>query len=255
MSQQIARWTYLSQVVVQRATLVSILSLALAGAVWSLAATVGLLPWLRLDVGLGDTSIDAGVAAQLGLTLLLLGLCFFVPMNDRVMRLENSHRTFQVTMWDVAQAYQAAHAADRDGCFRLKSEFDSVRERLEYLRRHPDLGRLEPEVLEMAAQMSHESRDLAETYSTERVDRARQFLRQRQQEADETTERVRAAIATCRELRSWLERVEIEESRASAEVARLKEELEPLLHALGLGPAGLLESNVEIFGHRTFAAE
>ena len=66
-------------------------------------------------------------------------------MNDRVMRLENSHRSFRVTMWDVAQAYQAAHAADRDGCFRLKSEFDSVRERLEHLRRHPDLGVLEPD--------------------------------------------------------------------------------------------------------------
>ena len=47
-------------------------------------------------------------------------------MNDRVMRLENSHRTFRVTMGDVARAYQAAHATDRDGCFSLKSEFDSV---------------------------------------------------------------------------------------------------------------------------------
>ena len=37
----------------------------------------------------------------------------------------------------------------------------------------------------MAAQMSHESRELAEVYSTERVDRARQFLRQRQEEADQ----------------------------------------------------------------------
>ena len=160
MSQQIARWTYQSQVMVQRATLVSILSLAVAGAVWSLGAAIGFAPWLRLDVGLGDVSTDAGTAVQLALTLLLLGLCFFVPMNDRVMRLENSHRTFRVTMWDVAQAYQAAHAADRDGCFSLKSEFDSVRARLEHLRRHPDLGKLEPEILEMAAQMSHESREL-----------------------------------------------------------------------------------------------
>ena len=38
MSEHIARWTYLSQVIVQRATLVSILSLAAAGALWSLAA-------------------------------------------------------------------------------------------------------------------------------------------------------------------------------------------------------------------------
>ena len=64
-------------------------------------------------------------------------------------------------MWDVAQAYQAAHAADRDGVFNLPSEFDSVRERIEHLRRHPDLGRLKPEILELAAQISHESRELA----------------------------------------------------------------------------------------------
>jgi len=30
-------------------------------------------------------------------------------------------------------------------------EFDAVRERLAYLRDHPDLSRLEPEVLEVAA--------------------------------------------------------------------------------------------------------
>ncbi len=255
MSQQIARWTYVSQVIVQRVTLVSILALAVAGLAWSLAAAVGFAPWLHLDVGLGGVATDAGQAIQLGLTLFLLGLCFFIPMNDRVMRLETSHRTFRVTMWDVAQAYQAAHAADRDGCFRLKSEFDSVRERLEHLRRHPDLSRLEPEILEMAAQMSHESRDLAEIYSTERVERARQFLRQRQAEADETTERAQAAVATCRELKGWLERVETEEGRARSALAYLKEELEPLLDALELRPTRSPDSNVEIFGHRTFAAE
>ena len=256
MSEHIARWTYLSQVIVQRATLVSILSLAAAGALWSLAAAVGFAPWLQLNVGLGGTgSVDAGLAVQLALSLLLLGLCFFIPMNDRVMRLENSHRTFRVTMWDVAQAYQTAHAADRDGCFRLKSEFDSVRERLDHLRRHPDLGKLEPEILEMAAQMSHLSRELAETYSTERVERARQFLRQRQEEADQMAERVSAASATCREIKGWLERVEIDEDRARSELARFREELEPLLHVLDLGPVGASGSNVEIFSQRTFAAE
>ena len=255
MSQHIARWTYLSQVIVQRVTLVSILSLAVAGAAWSLAAAVGLAPWLRLDVGLGGASIDAGFAVQVALTLLLLGLCFFVPMNDRVMRLENSHRTFRVTMWDVAQAYQAAHAADRDGCFSLKSEFDSVRERIEHLRRHSDLGKLEPEVLEMAAQMSHESRELGEIYSTERVERARQFLQQRQEEADQMTERVRAASTACRDLKGRLERVEIEEDGARSELARFKEELEPLLDALELRPVESPGSNVEVFSQRTFAAE
>ena len=121
---------------------------------------------------------------------------------------------FRVTMSDVAQAYQAAHAADREGVFELTSEFDSVRERIEYLRRHPDLGSLQPELLEMAAQMSHESRDLAEIYSTERVERARHFLRQRQEEAEQMRHRVQAAFTTCSELRLWLERVEIDEDFA-----------------------------------------
>jgi hypothetical protein len=158
-------------------------------------------------------------------------------------------------MWDVAQAYQTAHAADRDGCFTLKREFDSVRERLEHLRHHPDLGKLEPEILEMAAQMSHESRELAEIYSTERVERAQQFLRQRQEEADQMTERVGAASATCRELKERLERVEIEEDHARSALVRFREELEPLIHLLDLGPIGASGPNVEIFGQRTFAAE
>ena len=171
------------------------------------------------------------------------------------MRLETSHRNFRVTMWDVAQAYQAAHAADRDGVFELKSEFDSVRERIEYLRRHPDLGRLEPEILEMAAQMSHESRDLAEIYSTERVDRARHFLRQRQEEAEQMKERVQVAYATCRELRRWLERVEIDEDIARSEVARLKEELLELLPHFDLRAVDGSGSNVELFDRHSFAAE
>ncbi len=255
MSQKLSHWMYLSQVIAQRVTLVSMLSLAMASALWTVAAAAGLVPWLELQVALGGVPVDAGIAVQLALTLLLLGLCFFVPMNDRVMRLENSHRNFRVTMWDVAQAYQAAHAADRDGVFRLKSEFDSVRERLEHLRRHPDLRKLEPEILEMAAQMSHESRDLAEIYSEERVDRAKQFLQQRQKEADQMRERVRAAAVTCRELRCWFERVEVDEDQARSELSHLKDELEPLLHALALEPVEAFGSNVEALGQRTYAAE
>ena len=97
-----------------------------------------------------------------------------------------------------------------------------LRERLEHLRRHPDLGKLEPEILEIAAQMSHESRDLADIYSTERVERAQQFLRQRQEEADQMTDRVRTASATCRELKGWLERVEsrLEEVKAPRQVSQ-----------------------------------
>ena len=252
----LSRWSYWSQAIVQRLTLALLLSLATAGGLWSISAAAGLVPWLQLQVELGGSApVEAGIAIQLTLSALLLGLCFFVPSSDRVIRLENSHRNFRVTMWDVAQAYQAAHAADRDGVFQLRSEFDSVRERVEHLRRHPDLGRLEPEILEMAAQMSHESRELAEIYSTDRVDRARHFLRQRQEEAEQMKVRVQVAYATCRELKHWLERVEIEEDIARSEVARLKEELVELLPQFDLRAVDGSGSNVELFNHHTFAAE
>ena len=69
------------------------------------------------------------------------------------------------------------------------------------------------------------------------------------------TERVGAASATCRELKGRVERVEIDEDRARSALARFREELEPLIHLLDLGPVGTSGSNVEIFGQRTFAAE
>ena len=247
-------WSHWSQVFIQRLTHAFLVALAVVGALWSISAAVGVTPWLQVELG-GSTPVKAGLAIQLTLTALAVGLCFFIPSSHRVLRLETSHRNFRVTMWDVAQAYQIAHAADRDGVFELQSEFDSVRERIETLRRHPDLERLEPEILEMAAQMSHESRELAEIYSTERVDRARDFLRQRQQEAEQMKDRVQHAYATCRELKRWLERVEVEEYTARYEVARLKDELMELLPHFDLRAVHGSASNVEHFDRRNFAAE
>jgi len=66
----------------------------------------------------------------------------------------------------------------------MSSEFDAVRERLAYLRDHPDLDSLEPQVLELAAQMSHQSRELSDIYNDEKVTRAKTFLKQRQEEAE-----------------------------------------------------------------------
>jgi len=250
-----SRWLYLSLVIVQRLTQACLLGLAVVGFLWGAAAVAGLAPWLELAVGLGgDAPVDAGPAIQMTVTFLLLGLCFFLPMNDRVLRLENSHRVFRTTMRDVALAYQFAHAADRDGVFKLQSEFDSVRERLEHVRAHPDLARLEPEILEIAAQMSHESRELAEIYSTERVDRARHFLRQRQEEAERMRERVQAAHVAVRDLKLWLARVEDDEEVARSEVERLKEELAEILPSLDLRPE-FGSSNVERFDPRGLAAE
>jgi hypothetical protein len=103
--------------------------------------------------------------------------------------------------------------------------------------------------------MSHESRELAEIYSTERVERARRFLQQRQQEAEQMEARVQAAHTACRELKCWLERVEGDEEMARSEAARLKAEVEELLPTLNPMPTEHSLGNVEVFGHRTFAAE
>ena len=97
-------------------------------------------------------------------------------------------------MADVAEAYHHAHAGDRQGVFRLSSEFDQVRERIEYLRDHPDLKLLEADVLTLAAQMSQQSHRLAEIYSDERVARAKDFLQQRQEEAEEQQRRIVEAL-------------------------------------------------------------
>jgi hypothetical protein len=248
----LSSWMQLSQVFVQRIALTLLVGLAAAGSLWCVAAATGLAPWLALEVGVGgETPVDAGKAIQLVLTLFLLGLCHFVPMNSRVMRLELSHRKFEVGMWDVARAYQIAHAADRDALFQLEGEFDGIRERLKFLRSHPDLGSLEPEILELAAQMSHESRELAEIYSNERVERARAFLQQRRREAEQMKERVQTAHSVCRDLKRLLRSVELDEEVVRTRLAQFKADLEDLLPILDLRPADPPYANVELLrGHR-----
>lgn len=240
MTQGLQTWLYTAQMVMQRLALILIVTLAACAAAWTSAAAVGWAPWMQVELRLGETAVAAGTAVQSTLTLLLVGLCFFLPTNARVMQLERSHRDFTVSMWDVARAYQAVHSADRQEAFELKSEFDSVRDRLNYLRHHSELGALEPEILEIAAQMSHESRDLAEAYSVERVAHARDCLRQRQEEAHVYQERVQQAHAICREIKSWLGKVEVEEAIARSQLQMLKEQLDEILPALGLAtdPAG-----------------
>lgn len=76
-------------------------------------------------------------------------------------RLERNHHSFAVCVDDVAQACCQAHAADRTGVFALSGEFESMRVRMEHLRQHPDFQHLEPELRQLAAQMSLEARDLA----------------------------------------------------------------------------------------------
>ncbi|WP_261397873.1 DNA repair protein [Maritimibacter alkaliphilus] len=225
---------------IQAAGLALLLGLTLAATVTTLSAVAGWLPWLQIDAAFGETALPAaGQSVQIGLTLVLLALAAYAPLHGRVMRLEGSHRRFHMSMEDVARAYHAAHAADRTGTFRLSSQFDEVRDRIAFLRDHPDLGGLEPGILESAAQMSQVSHELAETYSDEKVERARTFLRQRQEEVALFNERLDQAKIAMQEIRGWRDAVEMEEAVAESQLNRLKAELNDLLPELQMGMAGL----------------
>ena len=200
----------------------------------TVAAAVGLLPFLTLPLRFGDTVVpQAGMVLQVGIALLLVCIAAVLPSGLRVLRLERSHRDFAMCMSDVADAYHAAHAADRAGAFRLGAEFDAVKERIMYLRQHPDLGSIEPEILEIAAQMSFTSRDLAQTYSDENVSRARGFLSHREEEIALFESRIGKAVAVSRELRDRTAAVETAERDNDTRLKALEDEFGDLLHDLG----------------------
>ena len=200
----------------------------------SVAAGFGALPWPGFNLSYGGQTLEnAGMWVQLAVTVLFIILTFYLPANSRMARLERSHRNFAIGMDDVARAYRTAHAADRAGVFALSGEFDAMRARLENLRSHPDLAHLEPELLQLAAQMSHETRDLARTYSDDKVNRAKTFLKQRQEEAQALTDRLAIARRTCDELRRWLGDIEAEEHKAQTQIKRLEADLKEILPTLG----------------------
>lgn len=200
----------------------------------SLMAAFGLIPWPQIALFFGGQAVpQAGMWLQLGLTALFALLLIYLPGNLRIARLERSHRSFAMGMEDVARAYAYAHAADRKNVFALSSEFDAMRDRLDHLRKHPDLRDLEPELLQLAAQMSFETRELARTYSDEKVKRAKDFLKQRQEEVQGLTDRLAIARRTCDELRRWLQDVEAEERSAQVQIKRLEADLKEILPTLG----------------------
>jgi hypothetical protein len=231
---------------VAQATAQGLLVLAALGlAAATAAAALGAMPWPELAVQWGGEALPlAGMALQVGLTALLLLLAVFLPANARMVRLERSHRSFRVGLDDVRRAYELAHAADRRGVFSLSSEFETLRARMEHLKRHPDLREMEPELLELAAQMSFAARDLARTYAEDRVARARGFLAQRQEEAALLSDRIKLARATCAELRKWLTDVEAEERRNHVQIRRLEADLREVLPAIGYELDEVREPNV-----------
>ncbi len=219
----------------QRLTFFLLIALAVGTAVFSLACAFGLASWINWPLMIGETVYPwAGAAAQVAVSILLVGLCFFLPSHQRITKLETSHRSFQIGMEDVAKAYALAHAADRAGTFKLSGEFDAVRERLGFLRDHPDLAQLEPSMLEAASQMSHISAELASIYSDRKVERARTVLKERQHEIGEFNQRLEEAKIVSTELKGWLGQVEMDESVARAQIDRLVDDLADVLPALGL---------------------
>ena len=216
-------------------TALTIVGLSAIGCViYTVACIFGLAPWLEITVVFGETAYaSAGQLVQSIFTIALVAIAFMIPTHGRVMTLEKSHRDFHMTMQDVAQAYHHCHSADRSGLFTMSSEFDAVRERIAYLRDHPDLSQLEPKVLEVAAQMSQQSRELADVYSDAKVARAKEFLRQRQEEVEAQQDRIVNALHATQEISMWAQQVELEESIVASQLGQLDEKLQAALPALG----------------------
>lgn len=209
--------------------------LAMTMTVATVAASLDLLPWLEATIALSDgTTFAAGMWLQIALTAVALMLLAYMPSHFRMLSLESAHRDFRIRMEDVGRAYWAAHKADRTGIFKMKSQYDAVRERIMFLRDHPELGSLEPDILEVAAQMSSVSEELARLYSDENVVRAQEFLAQREAEAKSMHERLEHAQRLVIEMRQRMNKVELDEDVAQSQLNRLKESLAELLPELGL---------------------
>jgi len=233
----------------QKVAFYTLIAITIASVGTTLLAAIGQLSWLNITVTSGGSMIqNAGMYGQIGVSAFLVGLCFFLPTNSRIFALETSHRRFAMTMDDVARAYQSAHQADREGVFTIAREFDSMRDRMAYLRDHPNLAQLEPGLLELAAQMSHESRELADIYSDEKVERANAFLRQRKQELEAYQDRITAAHRATAEIKEWMAQIDMDENVVEAQLDRLENDLREVLPLVGLDVVSNRKNVVEI-GH------
>lgn len=207
--------------------LIAVTAAGLLGA--TVLSATGAMPWVVLQVSYGGVPVDwAGQAFQIGLTALMLLLAAYVPTSRQVLMLEATHRDFAIGMDDVTRAYQAAHAADRKRMFEMQREFDAVRERFHHLKSHPDLPEIDAELLTIAAQMSQQSRELAQAFSDEKVARATESLHQRRRDAEELQDRIQSAHAAIRDIRRQLDNVEVEEASVESQLGRLREDFSEL---------------------------
>ncbi len=115
----------------------------------------------------------------------------------------------------------------------MSSEPDAVRERLSYLRDHPDLCQLEPAVMGVTARMSQRSWQLPDIYSDEKIARAKVFLQQRQEEAESQQDLIVKALHTTQGLRKWAHPVDLEASIVALQLDQLDERFQAILPRLG----------------------
>ncbi len=217
----------------RQAAQVVVASIAIMLAGLTIGSALGYLPWPQIPLSLGRFTLpDAGKWLQIGLTFLLILQSFLLLPTPRGIHVGAPPR-LDVGIEDIARAYRIAHSADRSNGFPMASEFESMRARMEYLGRHPDLSRLEPELLRLAAMMSQESKPLADAFSDEKIARAQDFLDRRQAEAQALSDRLGRARAICRSLRNRIDEIEEEEETSRAGLEKLDEELRALLPALG----------------------
>lgn len=167
-------------------TATAVLSCAvLAVGAYTLLCLVGIAPWLQLPVTFGETTYEyGGMVVQIALTALLLCLLAYLPGVSRVLQLEQSHRSFSLTLEDIARAFDACHSAERKGVFTLDREHDAVMERFAYLKAHPELDGIADDLLEIVAKMSFESKKYGKKYSDKKVKKLRKALRKMDQELD-----------------------------------------------------------------------
>ena len=216
--------------------------LIISSAFMTLMSMLGVIPWLEIAATLGGHPIPGlGPMVQIMFTLFCASLLAFLPASSRILKLEKAHREFNLNLSDIERAYRAAHAEDRAGVFMLSDEFGAVRERLAFLRKHPDLAHIEPEILETAAQMSFLSRDLAVVYSDEAVARAKSFLAQRQDDVERQAAQIEMAASAAKELKRWMSDVEAEERVARTQIKRLEADLQDILPKISsdLTPPGV----------------
>ncbi len=198
-------------------------------------AVAGALMIFRTEIMSYVTPYSGDMLMIIGGTWLfaLLGsLLFLLPSVWMVRELEVARKDFTISMEDVTKAFQTLFAADQADYFTAAREFDRVRERLQYARQQPDLAGLEPDILILAAQMSTEMHELAQTFSAAKIDRAHRFLRERREEIVRHEALIAQVRPEIEALRRDMRDVELDESVLRSRLDQIVDEVGPLLEAV-----------------------